>query len=361
VLAAWRLYNAGMRCAAVFFVLASLLVCVPGAQADDAKQSPPRDATEEQLQKALASARSARVADPSIKTVVAELAAEARLSLYTDQQFPRSRPTYASDEEIDLPPTEAAEALAQKLDRSDVIDSYIKWQLLSFDPPLHQLKAAQLGQAVANAPGVLPMPRAKQRRVPANGGVAGPWINVGRQVAVNRGGRGAFDPDLSVVNSGTVLAINGGVSADGRSVGMTIEASNARIIEIRKVRVGLAAPAIAVRDAVVAAMPQDNGMRFAAMVEDVRGRALAAHPSTSAAVRRLVAESEALRASESLPRPTRKALSDVTRDLLGVHGEALERVSLDRTGQFYELEHERVAVDTDAVKAAMVNLRHATR
>ena len=110
--------------------------------------------------------------------IVAQLTRKAAHTWRVDRTFARQQSDYAARNNLSLPNEELIRLLSRRINPDTAIEGYVKWQLLSFDSDLSRATADELRRIVKV------------------------WPRVLAQVPVLAG---AFDPTLSVANSGAVV------------------------------------------------------------------------------------------------------------------------------------------------------------
>ncbi len=220
---------------------------------------------------------------------------------HRDRTLPRDTSNFAQDRQLAMDDVEVIRLLGRTLHDHTVIDAYIKWQLLSFEPDLSSLTTHDYAVILSHLPALEPMPgpadatnrraaaalhqmqaqRAQEKAAArANAMPAGDRFDVPGNV---RGGVPAGSaPTISVVQEGAVLDVEATVSpSDPRYVTMTTRASTATVVDIRTVPVVAAGNAVRVagRDQLIAALPQAGGVQLVAMFTDLRDRLAAGDAS----------------------------------------------------------------------------------
>ncbi len=311
-------------------------------------------------------------------------------------RWPRNRPDFAADHpDLKVKRENLLNAMSIRLHRHPIMDGYIKWQLLSFlddgwgELPLEQQQAMVQGLPVIprhpepNLKAINAAIRAHlaQARSQTN---SNPGVNVhspgtgsfsnapagqlgfgGFRIRFqhafvtdfNPVTRGGFDPTLSVVNSGTLLVVNGTVSADRRYITITTELINSQLEELRDFNFYAVRSPLAFREEVIDnALPRQNGVRLFAMMKDVNDRILAHSPTTGEAVERLVEEAHASRRDPAIPAQARATLYKHLKELNRVQAETVRKVERGR-GQTYVGDTDTLRLGTRNFTAVAAYLR----
>jgi len=246
-----------------------------------------------------------------LSTVLLALRREGNKTWHREHKFAREQLDFAEERGWALDRAELIKALAKPQARNRGLDAYVRWQLLSFEPDLSGLAPSDY-KVLIHA-----MPKITQRPGPA---VVGRAPGAGSAFGGGRAfGGGGADPTLSVAQEGAVLDAQAVVSHDRRYVTGNIRATNADIVEIRRVPVAALAEdeaAVRFRDDFIAMLPADNGVRLIARFEDVADRLNRGHPSLADAADVLAAEAEAAEEAASLPGPLREQLYGWARKLV---------------------------------------------
>ncbi len=244
-----------------------------------------------------------------IESVVNALVEEAIVSWKRTGDWPRQKPDFAIEQGLAVDPAELAAALGRTLHEQAPLDGYVKWQLLSFKPKLERLAGSTARQVLSN------MPRITNQPQPVTSGFGGrAWIFSGRQIPfvsdlepVGSGDAIAFDPEISVVSDGMLLDAEGVVELRThqvealRDVDQHLTARQAKVDRMNR-------PALAYRDAVVQAMPDQDGRRLWALLADAVDRVNAADPTCADAVGRFVDYCKQARSNSAISRRTRIAV-----------------------------------------------------
>jgi hypothetical protein len=233
--------------------------------------------------------------DVTIKGVTDDLAKEAQQAWSEKQAWPRKKPNYAEDRKLSLPSEDVINALGRRLDRVPLIDGYIKWQLLSFKPDFEKASERDLQQIIRNLPQLTDQPsmdRRTQRAV-----AIGQKDNVPREV---------------------VLDLVKAVNEYEQGIKENIEANEATV---------------RYRDAVIAKLPHEDGLRLLARLQDGMQRYQAGHPSYRSVISTAVREAEQLKKDPALDRRARMKLLAMAKQLQNTNSRAIENLNVMASGK----------------------------
>ena len=235
---------------------------------------------------------------------------------------------------------DVAGVVLRRLNADDTaIDSYVRWQLLSFNPKFDGLIdprsmrtiLAALPQFVAQ-PQYIPPPPVPQGS-PASITIATQKTVVVGQTPVP--GTGGSRPKLAVVTSGVSM----GNSGPPPPVAVDIDAVLAELADKRRKMALINKWVIQFRNALIPMLPEANGVRLTVMLQDVSDRLVAGDASWEAAVARLMAACEALpkpgtqSSQTALSMDLRRALAEQARQLGKIATPVTERLQLKSNGE----------------------------
>ncbi|MBI1370419.1 MAG: hypothetical protein GC162_17425 [Planctomycetes bacterium] len=180
-----------------------------------------------------------------------ELVNECRKKLRELKVFPRKTSNYAIETNTMIEGDQVIKAMGRRWDRMGPIDGYVKWQLLSYQPNISQADKRDLGQIVSNLPELLPRPpfTPQQAKVFA---------------AAEKTAMEQYKDKIRELISAYELSVNEVAS--------------------------LNQPAIEFRDAVMAEIPQEGGLRIQARLMDAEARFMAGDMRYKAAMKSLVTD-----------------------------------------------------------------------
>ena len=267
-----------------------------------------------------------RLSDPGWRELgqgVDELVGKATVAWRTSQRWPRGQL-------LDLPDTYdqaiarelVGQALSLKWHKLAAVDGYVKLQLLNFEPDLEVMSPPAIGALVRAMPAFVPQPdvdlgarQSDPLRRKSEGDLAY-FVSGTQRVFISDleptpEGFG-FNPTLSVLNEGVVLAVRDAVVTAYRDVRTEVRRRNRQLEEARELTARANAPTIAYRDALLNQLPRRRGMRFVALIEDLEDRIRAGDPSVPEATERIVAEGEHVR---DQPRRLRRQLASRVKEI----------------------------------------------
>ncbi len=102
---------------------------------------------------------------PPLDQAVQTLGDEARAALKPEAAFPRQASDFAQTSGLEVPGDEVIKALSKRLDRNPVVDAYIKWQLISYEPILSTLHPSKQIRVIEAMPQLLQMGQIDRRLV----------------------------------------------------------------------------------------------------------------------------------------------------------------------------------------------------
>ena len=327
------------------------------AAADDSSQA--RDAAASQ--EGAHSQAQVQQQKPVIDQVVSRIIEEARRHWKEHEDWPRKQSSFARDHPAEIPGRDLLNALATEHHHDPRVDAYVRWQLLSYEPPFEQLSGRQYQRLLEAMPPLMSTPepnvqafnqatarlrahRGSQRRVGSGGtsitmggtsmgdvSFGGGNIRIAREQAFVTGfrtvpGTAARQPVVETVRSGTFLQVRGTVSADGRYVTLNVRTINQQLIELRRETIRTAIPGVLFRDDLIGVLPAAGGIQLAGQMMDLRERIEAGSDSVEKAIDRLKQRAvEQADHPEITPRQ-RQALLEKLKELNRVHRVTHERV-----------------------------------
>lgn len=230
-----------------------------------------------------------------INDVIRDIAKEAKDSLAETKDWPRKASDYAQKNNLEMDSDDVLTALGRNLDRSDAIDGYIKWQLLSFNPNFAEAAGREWSGIVRGLPQLTPraQPNATTRRAFT---VAEKQPNE-RLSDKLREMIGEFETEVKQVDQ-------------------------------------LNMPAIKYRDAVMAQVPDEGGTRMQVRIMDIEHRHAAGSDSHAAAVKALLADAKRLKDDmKTLPAGARQQIIEQVKRLRTLKNPMVNDVSLMASGE----------------------------
>lgn len=211
--------------------------------------------------------------------LVRQLADEARAALGPDAKFPpRDKPDVAASVDGTLSSPEVVRILQRKLDRDPLVDAYVKWQLLSFEPNLSGLSAREAMRVVDALP-ELPV-------------------------------QGRVDPrhDRLVQNYGNKPNLPDALIKQFEVIVADFNKEQATIAERIK-------PNYAYREHVLKEVAQVQGVEFPAMFKDAEQRVRAGDKFWNRSVQDIVEKAKAIKSDPAYPAGLRSALQQKLQQL----------------------------------------------
>ncbi len=286
---------------------------------------------------------------------------EAKASWEAGGQWPRSVSDFAEDSRYTIDPVELHAALGRRLYRNPALDAYAKWQLMSFGAEVSEMDAERRRAVFQNLPQVVGQPQPRVRdRSRRGGGDGRAFIFIGRQrafvadlrpVVVN--GVVAFDPEIAVISEGTLLDVEGVVTAN-RSVMLTVRAASSQLTNLRNFATQLNQPIFRFRAAIADQLPP-GAERLAFYFQDAADRAQAGNPSFKPALSRFVDETRRLRTSRDLSPRVRRRMIEQVKQLARHRQELIREIEIVGEDQ-YQVHKTTIAVPEDVVHRAVANL-----
>ncbi|MHC4995878.1 MAG: hypothetical protein ACYTGQ_12590 [Planctomycetota bacterium] len=294
----------------------------------------------------------------SISTAIIALNREARAAWAKDKKWPRDQMNFATDKNWAVPSESVATALGRQLNKNPAIDGYIKWQLLSFNPTLADLKPQTFNQLVARTPDPLdqPTPEVREPRGSSPGrvfmafGTQQSYISDLDPVVAN--GAVAYNPRVSTITSGLVLDVEGAASPalnQVRRVNDQLAAARDMVGEANRA-------IVAYREELINKLEVDGATRLGLIFKDVRARIRAGEPSYTRAMAQLVTESKRLGRDESITPKIRGTLLKWSKDLAEIETPVVNSVDLDLKGGL-KYDVTRMAIAEDDILKVMANLQ----
>lgn len=206
------------------------------------------------------------------------------------------------------------------------IDSYVRWQLLSFGPKFDKIEPKNMRTILAALPPLTAQPQYTPPPPPPQGSPASLSIVTQKTVVVGQKpvpGTGGSRPKLAVITSGVSMGNSDPPAA--RPVD-----PDAVVAELRDKRRKMASTnkwVVQFRDAIIPLLPEANGVRLTAMLQDTADRIGAGDPTWEDAVARLIAACEALPKPSDAATTTAPALSMDLRRALAEQAKMLGKIS----------------------------------
>lgn len=211
------------------------------------------------------------------------------------------------------------------------IDSYVRWQMLSFGPKFEGvIDPKDMRNVLAMLPPFTAQPQYAPPAVPEpQGPPASMTIVTQKTIVIGQKpvpGTNGSRPKLAVVTSGVSMGSGGGAPppapVDVDAVMAEIRAKRGKMAETN-------GWVVRFRDALLPLLPEENGVRITAMLQDVGDRLGAGDPSWEDAVSRLMAVCEALPKPGATTAPTTQpaGLSMDLRRALAEQAKALGKIS----------------------------------
>ncbi|QNN21273.1 hypothetical protein HED60_02980 [Planctomycetales bacterium ZRK34] len=276
-----------------------------------------------------------------LSVVISQLRKEAIAAWHRDRTWPRAESNFAPDQNWSLENDQVITALSRKLDANPAVDGYIKWQLLSFAPDISAASTDQVNRIVAQ----MPKPIDQPQPTVAAGSSANGRNNNGTGVSFSFFGRqGNYVRDLDpVVGDGVVMydpkvgTVNSGSTNDAEtraSIERVLAIVNDKLAEARQTVDTANQPVHAYREALLARLPTDGGIRLAVMLKDVRDRLAAGDASYREALDRTAEASKTLAADPSITPRVRRTLVQWTQAVGKMRTSVVDAVKADRRGVF---------------------------
>lgn len=193
---------------------------------------------------------------------------------------------------------ELVRAMSQRLHHDPAVDARMKRELLRLGPALDEVDGPRLARLVSALPGIRRAAGPGARPLQDADG------NGNRRRTVSTPG---VDPELSVVNDGTLLDITAHVNpSDPRYVTTTVRADNTNLVQLRQISVnrvgGTVNPdngeALNFRNELILRLPRAGGARALAMLRDAADRLEAGDSTLMDTAGALADEVEALAAND---------------------------------------------------------------
>jgi len=302
--------------------------------------------------------------EKKIGWVIIQLRLEARKSLKQKGQWPRMEPNFAQEKNVTTNQEDLFRVLIKRLDTDSAMDGYIRWQLLSFLPPIKDVDegADLFRKLIVTMPRVISQPEPKIPRKPS----APVSMTIGTQMAVmvdrvpvpgSRGRFAGFRPVLGVVTSGT------GYGSRQTPGGFVFEAdaanATAHLQRARATTDYANAPTLTYRDTLIAQFPQGRGLRFAALMQDAYDRVKAGERSSAMVIEAMVEESKALLDNQNISAARLLAFYGEVKKLFGVYRDVAVGVYLQ--GGEMKVDRESVDFSRSALQEILANLREAAK
>jgi hypothetical protein len=298
----------------------------------------------------------------TLDRAVSELVREARAGWDIDRTWPREKADFADEQDLTMPGEVVVEALGRKLHNHPAVDAYIKWQLLSFDPNLSQLDQRQLRRVLRALPPIAAQPtpvvEAPSRRHPRGRA----FIAFGQQQAFVGdlapfvgGNIIAYDPEVRVLTTGTVLDVEGVVSADNRYVMMNIRTVSSQLVDLREFVVHANRGPIGFRNELATRLPH-GAARVALRLQTARDLIVAGDPGHAAAVKAVVADARAVSRSDNLTPAARRALLNELNAVAELATAPVRQIKVEADSEQFEVIRDKVRFDADSYADARLAL-----
>ncbi len=303
----------------------------------------------------------------TLEKTVKAIIEEARESWKEDEKWPRKQSNFADDHPADIPDRVLLNALVQKHHDDPRVDAYVRWQLLSYEPPIDQLTNPQIKRLLDAMPPYVSRPepnvqafnqataryrgQSSSRRSTGGGGTSITMggtsmgdvsFNTGN-VSVQReqafitgfgGAGGGLQPQIDTVRSGTFLQVQGSISADGRYVNLNVRTLNQRLVELRRETIQTGMPGVQFADGLIDLLPAAGGLQLAGQMIDLRRRIEAGCDSVEQAKGNLIERATAYAENPDITPRQRRELIELLKDLNRTHRTTAERIERDGSLRF---------------------------
>jgi hypothetical protein len=283
---------------------------------------------------------------PLVSKLTDEIGKEARRGWAQTRNWPHDEADYSSREEAALLNRQVIQSLMKRQDNHPAVDAYVRWQLLSFAPDLSEARPPEIRAIITNMPEVsrLPVPPQPRNvlRPDDSGSGGGGFFFSGVQRAFLSdltpiAGTRAFNPSLSVVNSGGGLNFETPEEIVEKSRGAAYD-----LVQTRPMIEKLNIPAINYRTALMPLIPTDAGLRLEALFADMKDRIEAGDASYKEACQAFFDEAHRTREDATIPEKTRAALAHQMKQLGGKTTYVLKEIEINKTGDM-KVQREAVA------------------
>jgi hypothetical protein len=223
----------------------------------------------------------------SIARAITALSNEAHAAWAKSQPWPRAQSDLAQTQALRVANDDLIRALHRRLDPTTPIEAYIKWQLLSFSPDLSKQPTEVYRRLIALMPDIKAQPEPNLPSAAPAGGGNGMTIGTSRAIIVGRqpipGTNGGSRPILGTIDTATSTGGDSGPPFDPVQAQEQLAHGQSEAARANQ-------SVLAYRDGLIPRLPQDGGVRLAAMIADLKSRIVAGDPSVPMAVDRLAAE-----------------------------------------------------------------------
>lgn len=297
---------------------------------------------------------------PRMAALVDELSKEARKSWIADRDWPRNDADYSSRTDAAPSNRQLLTAIAARADSHPAVDAYIRWQLLSFVPDLHEANVADMRKIMSTMPGLTRLPVPPEPRNVLKGGDqgGGAFMFSGVQKAFLSDlrpipGTPYSAPTLSVVNSGSGIGLN---FDDPQEVIERCRGAAYDLVQSRAVVERMNLPATRYRDALISLLPRDGGYRIEAMFDDMIDRLKAGDATFKKSAQAFYDEAFATRNDPTIPQKLRLELIANLRNWGGRTTYIVKEIEIDRAGNM-RVAKDAIAFPKDAVERTVEALK----
>ncbi|QNN21274.1 hypothetical protein HED60_02985 [Planctomycetales bacterium ZRK34] len=278
-----------------FICTLSVIMLLVGATLSPAADAEEPKKADEKTEKKEETKSPAQFKKISVNEAVRDLVLEAKKKMRELQVWPRQTSDYAVKTNTMIESEEVIKALGRRLDRLGVMDGYVKWQLLSYQPSLVDASPRELEAIVRFFPQLMPRPNptAAQMRI----------FKAAEQRALPQ-----YKDKIRAEISEYELAV-------------------ANIANMNK-------PAMEYRDKIIFELPEDNGLRLQVKLMDAQDRFVAGDMSYEHAIGGVIRDARSMKTDkEKLPPSVRAKLLQQIEKLKSSPNPMIDNVNLMNSGE----------------------------